>query len=150
MDASNNTTEERIRQLMEASQMSQKDFAERTEISPASLSSIFNGRTRATLNHIQAIHKAFPDVDTNWLLFGTGDMHTGGAAEDEGSSVPSGDGFLPFSNEPPRVVPAPPVPYRQHEDYGMRQAEPEKIRREVKEIRVFYDDGTYESFVPQK
>ncbi len=54
--------------------MTQQEFAARLDISPASLSSIFNGRTNPTNNHVQAIHRAFPNININWLLFGEGDM----------------------------------------------------------------------------
>ncbi|MBQ0090086.1 MAG: helix-turn-helix transcriptional regulator, partial [Prevotellaceae bacterium] len=50
----------RIKQIMDYSQLSQKDSANTLGISESSLSSIFNGRTRPTNNHTQAIHKAYP------------------------------------------------------------------------------------------
>ena len=74
MEQVSTTMEDRIRQLMEASGLSQKDYAAKLEISPGSLSSIFNGRTRATNNFTKAIHRAFPTVNINWLLFGEGEM----------------------------------------------------------------------------
>ena len=46
---------DRIRQLMEAQHMNQQTFATFTGIATASLSSIFNGRARPTLNHVDAI-----------------------------------------------------------------------------------------------
>ena len=65
---------ERIRQILEWTKLSQQDFATRLGISPASLSSIFTGRTNPTNNHVQAIHRAFPEIDISWLLFGEGMM----------------------------------------------------------------------------
>ena len=43
---------DRIRQIMDDAKMSQQDFAAKLEISAASLSSIFTGRTRPTNNHV--------------------------------------------------------------------------------------------------
>lgn len=51
-------------------------------MSPASLSSIFNGRTNPTNNHVQAIHRAFPVVNVSWLMFGEGDMFVPPAGQD--------------------------------------------------------------------
>ena len=65
---------DRIKQVMEWTGLSQQDFATKLGISPASLSSIFNGRTNPTNNHVQAIHRSFPEIDINWLLFGEGKM----------------------------------------------------------------------------
>ena len=42
----------------------------------ASLSNIFNGKTNPTNNHVSAIHRRFPDININWLMFGEGDMYT--------------------------------------------------------------------------
>ena len=56
--------------------MSQQVFADFLQQSPATLSSIFNGRTRPTLNIVEAIKMKIPDISTEWLLWGTGDMHT--------------------------------------------------------------------------
>lgn len=53
---------------MEHEQMSQQEFAQKLGLSPATLSNIFNGKTRPTNNHVQAIHKAFPNINISWLL----------------------------------------------------------------------------------
>src|SRR5574344_1494563 len=65
---------DRIKQLMEAQHMNQQTFATYTGIGTASLSSIFNGRTRPTLNHVDAIIEKFPNVNPLWLLKGIGGM----------------------------------------------------------------------------
>ena len=46
---------DRIRDLMESLHKSQQEFAQMIEMSPASLSSIFNGRTKPTLTIVEAI-----------------------------------------------------------------------------------------------
>ena len=65
---------DRIRQIMESKHMTQQVFAQFIEMSPASLSSIFSGRTRPTLNIVEAIKKKIPDINLEWLMFGTGEM----------------------------------------------------------------------------
>ena len=65
---------ERIRLIQEQLGLSQIEFANKLGISPASLSSIYTGRTNPTNNHVMAIHKAFPQINVNWLMFGEGDM----------------------------------------------------------------------------
>ena len=67
--------------------LNQKEFAATTGISPATLSSIFNGRTSPTLNHAEALHRRFPKLNMSWLLFGEGDMYQiEKRAENSGSS----------------------------------------------------------------
>ncbi len=59
---------------MDSMGLSQQEFAQKLGMSPASLSNIFNGRSNPTNNHVQAIHRAFPNINTNWLMFGEGTM----------------------------------------------------------------------------
>ena len=87
---------------MESQNMTQTSFAQATGISTASLSSIFNGRTKPTLNHIEAISASFPNINLMWLLKGVGNMmnpsngpqSTDMAADQSqmsGEGIPSGD-----------------------------------------------------------
>lgn len=160
MDTDNLNMPERIRQIMEFSKMSQQDFAAKLGISAASLSSIFNGRTRPTNNHTVAIHKAFPDISLNWLLFGEGEMReTEGdvksASFQTESSANANDLFAGL-NQGANAAPYIPASEMHRKDYGYRIEPSMEVKnidikkRLIKEIRVFFDDGTYESFVPQK
>jgi transcriptional regulator with XRE-family HTH domain len=161
MDPDATKIEDRIRQIMESQNMSQQDFARLLQISPASLSSIFNGRTRPTNNHTMAIHKAFPKLNINWLLFGEGSMYSEAPAEHRepasyaASSQDVLSPTLPFETpgEPSEPLPYN-VPPATKKDVNLpRYAMVKNIdvkQRKIKEIRVFYDDGTYEAFVPQK
>ena len=65
---------DRIRKVMESQNMTQQEFADFVHISPASLSSVFTGRTRPTLAIVEAIKGALPDISTDWLMFGSGNM----------------------------------------------------------------------------
>ena len=59
---------------MEAQHMTQQTFANFIGMSAASLSSIFNNRTKPTLNTVEAIKAKIPNINVDWLLFGTGEM----------------------------------------------------------------------------
>ena len=148
--------------------MTQQLFADYIGQSPATLSSIFNGRTRPTLNIVEAIKKKIPNINTDWLMFGSGDMYLP-------QNKPSQDLFLadeatadthPTDQNPMLDFDA--APQAAHQNAApaalhfnsVRSTHPEIVREEVKitdkpqrkvmEIRVFYDDQTWETFVPQK
>lgn len=160
MSTDDATISGRIRRIMDASKMSQQDFAAKLEISPASLSSIFNGRTNPTNNHTVAIHRAFPKINLNWLLFGEGEMEetsTGGNANTPSTPIPSNDLFSNIAqtenSAPPHYDPAERTRrniYNNETPYTNEVKRIDIKKRVVKEIRVFFDDGTYETFVPQK
>ena len=90
---------DRIRQIMEAQHMTQQVFADFIGTTPATLSGIFNDRTRPSINIVECIKKKIPDINTDWLMFGTGQMylHANAAASDpqnalEGSHLAGSNG----------------------------------------------------------
>ena len=56
--------------------MTQKVFASFIGLSEGSLSGIYSGRTRPTLNVVELIKAKIPAISTDWLMFGTGKMYT--------------------------------------------------------------------------
>ena len=155
---------DRIRQIMESQHMTQQVFADYIQQSPATLSSIFNGRTRPTLNIVEAIKKKIPNISTDWLMFGSGDMYlpqNEGLNEDEttqNDTLQIQNPMLDFDAAP---SPTPQNSVQQPQNSNsVRNTRLDLERQEVKtidkpqrritEIRVFYDDQTWETFVPQK
>lgn len=151
---------DRIRQLMESQHMTQQSFAQALNMSPASLSSIFNDRTRPTLNHVEAIRNRFPNINVDWLLFGTGSMFVEGNDASGSSSTPSKrqtEMAIDFADdhssnqqaysESPRQQGVPSTP-NYHPQTEIKIID--KPQRRVSSIQVIYDDSTIEIFVPKK
>lgn len=161
---------DRILHIMREKGMSQQEFAKAIEVSPASLSNIFNGRTNPTNNHVNAIHHHFPDISINWLMFGEGDMYVSSdAVSSDGSMTDGGnvvspmqqnapDGTL-FTQQYPNTGGS--IQFNADESANGTDIRPEqspvpvlrevvkyidKPQRKITEIRIFFDDGTYEVF----
>ena len=66
---------DRIKLIMESQHMTQQAFSKFTGISAAVLSGIFTGRTKPTINQVEAIRKKIPNISLAWLLFGEGSMY---------------------------------------------------------------------------
>jgi transcriptional regulator with XRE-family HTH domain len=159
---------DRIRQIMESQHMTQQLFADYIGQSPATLSSIFNGRTRPTLIIVEAIKKKIPNIKTDWLMFGSGDMYLAQNTSDQDlfSEAEGLSGNHPIDQNPMLNFDEAPVgapqntPQAPQNINSVRNTHQEIVRTEVKiadkpqrkvmEIRVFYDDQTWETFVPQK
>ena len=161
---------ERIKQLMEAQHMNQQTFSKMTGISTASLSSIFNGRTNPTLMHVEAIRNKFPNINLNWLLYGEGGMFVPTAnptpttlfdeADQANNPTPQtvseapqktdilSEGLLNFDEQ--TVLSAPQQIANTRKTQQPTFAIQSTPLRRITEIRVFYDDQTWESFVPKK
>ena len=147
--------------------MTQSEFADYIELAPATLSSIFNGRTRPTLNVVEALKKKIPNINVEWLMFGIGDMYVESGDTETGSELPSQDvNIHPYPQNPMLDFDQAPSPTPQNAPQRMsfvnsvRSTRPEieredlkivdKPQRRVIEIRVFYDDQTWDTFVPAK
>ena len=151
---------------MEAQHLTQQRFAEMIDISPASLSSIFNDRTKPTLNHVDAIRKSFPNINLGWLLYGDGEMFLTSGLQNR-SDVPATSTFtttepvLEF-DDTKAVLPQQsdvhhmPQSTASQSSYSSLKAEKpivkivDKPQRHISEIRIFFDDQTWETFVPKK
>ncbi|MCH4147086.1 MAG: helix-turn-helix domain-containing protein [Prevotella sp.] len=151
---------DRIKMIMESQHMTQQMFAIFLDIAPATLSSIFNGRTRPTLNIIEAIKNKLPKVSTDWLMFGTGSMmlndSTGIQVSNSNSTLSPTPTAAPVVSSSEQLL-----------DFGTHSSAPsyepehnnqqkslvkivDKSQRKITEIRIFYDDQTWETFVSKK
>lgn len=146
---------------MESQHMTQTTFASFIGMAPASLSSIFNERTRPTLNTVEAIKSKIPAISLDWLMFGKGPMYEDQKDGDEGMSVsPMNDNrepLLDFTMSPTAsTVGAQEVKNTQSVHRTLNNSVQSEVKfidkpkREIVEIRVFFDDGTWESLVPKK
>ena len=159
---------DRIRQIMESLKMTQSEFADYIDLAPATLSSIFNGRTRPTLNVVEALKKKIPNISVEWLMFGIGDMYQAVSDASEPTLPHENQGadmryqvqnpMLDFEASPAQ---APQTDYPQvQKTSSVRPTRLDLVREEVKnldkpqrrviEIRVFYDDQTWDTFIPAK
>lgn len=65
---------ERIKQLIALSGATDASFAKKINVAQGTLWRQMNGTRKMSLETVMAILEAYPDVDSNWLLRGTGDM----------------------------------------------------------------------------
>lgn len=151
---------DRIRKLMEGQHMQQSTFADFVGISASTLSFILNGRTKPTMDTVFAIKGKFPKLRTDWLLYGTGQMFDDEKGASESSATPStptpqGSTLSPNAeqdlfSQPERRVAGVGV------QTTLKSYAPESVKyidkpqRKITEIRIFYDDQTWETFVPKK
>ena len=148
---------DRINQIKLREGMTDGQFAEKIGISPASLSHILNGRNKPSLEVVTKIHKACSYVDLEWLLYGTGEMvntHDASQQGENGTSLfdenpfflseySGGSEYRKEIEPKTSVFPAKEI-VREEIKYV------EKPARKITEIRIFFDNGTYETFHPDK
>ncbi|MFR9166862.1 MAG: helix-turn-helix domain-containing protein [Dysgonomonas sp.] len=74
-----NTIRDRIREIIEAENITPAKFADNLDIGRAVISHILNGRNNASLDVIMKILAVMPQINSDWLLTGKGLMYLDGA-----------------------------------------------------------------------
>ena len=146
---------------MESQHMTQQVFASFIGVSPGTLSSIFTGRTNPTLNIVESIKSKIPSISSDWLLFGHGQMYNTDSPHADASKAAQADVNAPLPLDFDGVSSALSATTQAAANSqgvsstlnNQRQSTIkiiDKPERKIAEIRIFYDDQTWETFVPKK
>lgn len=162
----------RLKGFIDQSGLTSSQFADQCGIPRPSLSQILSGRNKKISDVIVGlIHQAFPDLNILWLLFGEGDMlvsashgNKEGVTErygEEGMQSPNAIQDQVYENielgsrETSGLSSK--LSSRQQALLEKRIAElEEEVRhlkknpRKVSQITVYYDDSTFETFIPSQ
>lgn len=147
---------DRVKLIMEQEELSSGEFADRTGIQQSTLSHFINGRNKASLDVIMKIHQAFSDVNIEWLLYGQGSMRTqkthgnGISVNNNGYQVGLKNNDIDMAEQVSGISLdslGAIAPILAKQSQGGATSEPIKPPRKITEIRVFFDDNTYETFV---
>lgn len=145
---------DRIELIRQHEGMSSADFAEAIGVARATVTHILQGRNKPSLDVMLGIHKRFPNVNLDWLLTGKGEMF-GKEAKNYQPDLFSGvENRINMSVDTGRMEYAkdkvseslyslPDLPVKEVVKYI------EKPVRKITEIRIFFDDNTYEIFKPE-
>lgn len=143
---------DRILTVMEHEGLTPSKFAEAIGIQRSAMSHIISGRNNPSLDVLVKILERFTYVDSDWLLFGKGnmirqhvltepDLFTNTAINlSDGQETP--EYRKEIRVETPVNTPKPPV--IEQIVYS------EKTSRNVSKIMIFYSDNTFETFTPEK
>ncbi len=159
---------ERIEYIIKDKGLSNVEFSTITGIAPATISHITSGRSKPTLPILKGILRGFPDLNPEWVFMGEGQMYKQEVDEmndsdhvppsgsyDLFSSLDSDGNVKPISTPRPARQPAGITPGI--DKAGIKDVIREsfesmlgKQRRQIVEVRIFFDDGTYEAFSTPK
>ena len=148
---------DRIKQIMLSLNMTQVEFANFLGVSAPVLSNIFKGRNKPTLATVSAIKEKLPNISYVWLIDGVGEMYEVGNSQDSQAEKVEQPEILGIAtteevSSPSGKTNATKVKKANLalslDDEELKNAD--KVGSRITEIRVFFDDSHYESFVPIK
>ncbi|MDO4186501.1 MAG: helix-turn-helix transcriptional regulator [Bacteroidales bacterium] len=146
---------DRVKQVMDRENLTAGAFADSIGVSPATITHILNGRNKYPSTEVLLrLHNRYPDVSMQWLLLGEG----------EGIDMPSitSESLFNESESSVNATTDSGMPENRKE-MGLRDIRKddketvvqeviykERPVRKITEIRIFFDDNTYETFTPTK
>lgn len=147
---------DRFKMLMDREQLTAGAFADKIGVSGATISHILSGRNKYPSAEVMLkLADSYQGLNLNWLLTGQGDpgidMGSGSLLSDTSASYGTSSASMSAAqldeNATDSANDANAQKYRK--DFALSPAAVEKVvKRKIREIRVFYDDNTYETFSP--
>ncbi|MBR3013911.1 MAG: helix-turn-helix transcriptional regulator [Bacteroidaceae bacterium] len=146
---------DRVKQVMDRENLTAGAFADSIGVSPATITHILNGRNKYPSTEVLLrLHNRYPDVSMQWLLLGEG----------EGIDMPSITPESLFNESESGVNATSDAGFSKNcKEMGLRDIRKdvkdavvqeviykERPVRKITEIRIFFDDNTYETFTPTK
>ncbi len=154
---------DRINFIMERENLGSKAFADNIGVQQSTLSHILNGRNNPSLDVVMKVHQRFSYIRLEWLLYGKGEM-TEPANSSQQQTTGIQPGYIPsLFDENPEIPVVGAVGAENRKEIGLHTPEKapkeivrqevryiEKPHRKITEIRIFFDDNTYETFKGEK
>ena len=69
----------RINLILQAKNITAKQFAEEIGIQPSGMSHILSGRNNPSLEFVNKVLRRYPEIDANWFVLGKGQMYASSA-----------------------------------------------------------------------
>lgn len=153
---------DRIRIIMEKENMAPRVFAESIGVQQSTLSHILNDRNKPSLEVVMKVHQTYNYINLEWLLYGTGEI----VAQENQRTSQATNGFdhqpslfdenrvnssnETGSSENRKEIALKAVENTPKEIVKQEIRYIEKPSRKITEIRIFFDDNTYETFKGEK
>ena len=146
---------DRIKMIMERENMTSGAFAESISIQQSTLSHILNGRNNPSLDVIMKVHQRYNYILLEWLLYGKGSMMQNDITGVDFQSSLFDENPINPSNESGGAENCKEMALRSAEN-SIKDSVKQEVRyiekphRRITEIRIFFDDNTYETFKGEK
>ncbi|MGL4992661.1 MAG: helix-turn-helix domain-containing protein [Bacteroidales bacterium] len=125
----------RIEQIMLRENMNASRFADHIGLNRAALSHILSGRNNPSLDVVTKILTAFPNINSEWLLFGKGEeLEEGNRLIDTAKDATYSKQLFPVEESVKIEAPAPPKSVI--------------TSKKISRILIFYNDNTFETIIP--
>lgn len=143
----------RLKQFLEIEQLSPAQFADKMGVQRSNISHLLSGRNKPAYDFLVKFFKTFPQINPYWLMLGQGKPYAD-TNSPAAPKIPSENRILPditetlFSNDAEESQQMPEISLDLEEkSYETHAKTP---RKDVRRIILYYSDGTFQEFFPDK
>jgi transcriptional regulator with XRE-family HTH domain len=140
---------ERLLEFLRAENKSSAQLAEEIGVQPSGISHILSGRNNPSLDFVMKMINKYPYLSSDWLLFGKGSMYKDQRLQtlfDEDMYVQRNADQKAVSEA---VNPVPDTRAADRNQSIMKESLPDERHSSVVRIVWFYDDNSFEEFLPR-
>ena len=141
----------RLQLVMEKHDLKASSFAEKIGVGRSSMSHILSGRNKPSLDFVLAVLKTFKEVDLYWLLNGRGTYPNKSSDAEVVSTEKNQEAPLPSSRDLHVVKEKPSTKNTEDQNKNgdfLPDRGISKKGKNISRVIIFYEDGTFENFIP--
>lgn len=147
----------RIALILKQKNLTSAKFADEIGVQRSSISHVLSGRNKPGLEFIQKILKTYPEISSDWILFGKGNMMSD---QENESDVQRGrienDLFTAKLSEEDKKAQVSDIEKIKNIDSTtstllnkQKISSKNEVKKEIEKIIVFYTDDSFKQYIPE-
>ena len=129
----------RIQQFLEIENLSPSKLADVLGLQRSGISHILAGRNKPSYDFILKFLKTFPNINPDWLLMGKGKIYRNGESDQNSQN----------EENTPQLS----INFEENQEFYEESDETTEIKfieKKINRITLFYNDGSFQEFYPNK
>ena len=129
----------RIQQFLEIENLSPSKLADMLGLQRSGISHILAGRNKPSYDFILKFLRTFPNINPDWLLMGKGKIYRNGENDK--------------NNQNEENTPQLSINFEENQEFYEESDEATEIKiieKKINRITLFYNDGSFQEFYPNK
>lgn len=144
---------QRISQILKTKNLTSAKFADEIGVQRSSISHVLSGRNKPSLEFIQKILTTYPDINTDWLMFGKGDMS---------ENTIKSNNEIDFPDDRPNIRSEDPIVYKKEKSLSNKPEMPlnkeisditsetkNSNQKKIEKIVILFKDRSFKEYFPE-
>lgn len=143
----------RISQILKTKNLTSAKFADEIGVQRSSVSHVLSGRNKPSLEFIQKILKTYPEIDTNWLLSGEGNILTNNTKSENMIDFPKDTATVRSEDitkyQKAENTPKSPKKPVINDIFDNKSDDDQLKQKKIEKIIVLYNNNSFKEYYPE-